>query len=493
MMSHITPPHFEEVVALAKGMPRGHDLTSQVEHEMYLAASDKLVELYRDNVEALKDVETVTTKDISAYPTIFHIAVKNALSKLRLGSLPKLHCTVVFAMYGEQNRMVPCGTGEGQHPNGEDFVRRKHQQMTWLFAERPDCSWSMIGSDDGCPTDSAGLCESIIASEGYGNVRVVRLLDAANGTDPCPALTPERLNAEPVTEEDKQKKPDGWMKLVKASQKGGAIIYGLWKASQDKFEDGREHAIVYTDSDLSTDLRQCGLNLHTMLGGPERFNCSISERFGIPNAVNCSAKTDEGVVPGLARDSIVHLTLRHKLRRHLLPPLTPIVDSQCGHKGVLVDAVVPILSNVRDLKGSFDMDWLIQLGLDGKKKGQLVHGVTPVAWVASVAESNFWGGGGGKDEDPAAARLKTMTSWFKIFHTMAGMSDGLAEEMKEYGISEEDAAWAAWVRSLTVESYASVVDSLVGNVLKGKTVLEMPEPAIMGMDLETIKSLAGPA
>merc|ERR1712000_163398 len=105
----------------------------------------------------------------------------------------------------------------------------------------------------------------------------------------------------------------------------------------------------------------------------------------------------------------------------LLPPLSPIIDTNCGHKGVTADAVKSVLPMVRDYKGSFDMDWLMCVGISGKAAGRKPIGVTPVAWVASVAESNFWGGGGGKTEDPAEAKLKSMTSWHKIFATMGTM------------------------------------------------------------------------
>merc|ERR1719272_1721238 len=96
----------------------------------------------------------------------------------------------------------------------------------------------------------------------------------------------------------------------------------------------KKHIIAYTDSDLSTDLALTGLNIDTIING--KVDCSVSQRFGQAYAVNCSKllSTAEGggIGSGLARDSIVHLTLRHKLRQNLLPPLTLIIDTNCGHK-----------------------------------------------------------------------------------------------------------------------------------------------------------------
>jgi len=188
---------------------------------------------------------------------------------------------------------------------------------------------------------------------GYTNVRCILLKDGVRAG--CPDLDCAKLKDETWNEEDK---------LVKASQKGGAIIYGLSVACDEPVDAGKKHCIIYTDSDLSTDLRLCGLNFDTMIN--QGFDCSVSERFGIPGAVNCSAKDTTGsVVPGLARASIVHLTLRHKLRMRLLPPLAPIIDTNCGHKGIMADAVKPVLKMVRDYKGSFDMDWLMCVGISG--------------------------------------------------------------------------------------------------------------------------------
>merc|ERR1711959_261071 len=97
-----------------------------------------------------------------------------------------------------------------------------------------------------------------------------------------------------------------------------------------------------------------------------------------------------GIGSGLARDSIVHLTLRHKLRQNLLPPLTLIIDTNCGHKAISGDAAMDAVSMVRDYKGSFDMDWLMCVGIASRKAGREPIGVTAIPWVASVGASNFW-------------------------------------------------------------------------------------------------------
>merc|ERR1719498_344847 len=194
--------------------------------------------------------------------------------------------------------------------------------------------------------------EGIFTKEGYTNVTVHKLKEALMKGE-LEGLDDAKLKSEAWNEDDK---------LVKASQKAGAILYGLSLACEEaKANPDKKHLIAYTDSDLSTDLALSGLNFDTILN--DKVDCSVSQRFGQPFAVNCSKLlTDEeggGIGSGLARDSIVHLSLRHKLRQNLLPPLTLIIDTNCGHKCISGDAALAAVSMVKDYKGSFDMDWLV--------------------------------------------------------------------------------------------------------------------------------------
>merc|ERR1712007_416097 len=144
--------------------------------------------------------------------------------------------------------------------------------------------------------------------------------------------------------------------MGKASQKAGAILLSMHLAGKEDV-GGKRHIIVYTDSDLSTDLSLCGHNFKTIFEGA---NCSVSQRFGQPYAVNCGKLlASGGIGAGMPRESMVHLSLRHKLRMNLLPPLAPIIDTNCGHKAITAKAVQETLAGVRDYKGSFDMDWVL--------------------------------------------------------------------------------------------------------------------------------------
>eukprot|EP00747_Dinoflagellata_sp_TGD_P148122 gnl/TRDRNA2_/TRDRNA2_176878_c0_seq2.p1 gnl/TRDRNA2_/TRDRNA2_176878_c0~~gnl/TRDRNA2_/TRDRNA2_176878_c0_seq2.p1 ORF type:complete len:554 (-),score=123.56 gnl/TRDRNA2_/TRDRNA2_176878_c0_seq2:148-1809(-) len=471
-------------LAFATTMTIGHDLTLDHEHRMYTMLADAF---YKDfSMSQLRALEKQTSEKIETtwqYSTLFHIALKDAISKKLMDTLPPIHCTVLFAMYKEANRMVPKGPDvKGvSHPNGEDFIRKKHQQMTWLFENRPDCSWTMMGCDDGCPVGSTQLCEGIVKEMGYKNVSTVQLKKACiEGT--CPVLDFKKLKSEAWDPNDA---------LVKASQKGGAIIYGLYEAQKEGAKyPGKEHIIVYTDSDLSTDLRLCGLNFDTIING--KVDCSVSQRFGQPFAVNCGKLvTTGGIAPGMPQSSMVHLTLRHKLRMNLLPPLGVITDTNCGHKAIRGKALDGVLDKVRDYKGSFDMDWLMCVGIASKSAGRKGIGVTAIPWVNSVGESNFWSAPGSGDETPEQAKLKTCTSWHKIFKTMVDMHGWHKEGLEKAGLlTAEQKAYVEFVSKLDVHGYIRMTDAIEAKLAKAGKTVSMPEPTILAMSLDELKKMA---
>merc|ERR1719218_235474 len=428
-------------------------------------------------MDSLREIEKKISEkmtDSFQFSTAFHIAVK-------------------FALYKEFNRILPKGEDKPgvSHPNGEDFVRRKHKQMSWLFANKTDSSWSLLGVDDGCDgvdkssgaklEPSADLMEQIFKGEGYTNVTVHRLKEGIKaGKTGAAGLDDAKLKSEAWNEDDK---------LVKASQKAGAILYGLNLACEEAAANpGKKHLIAYTDSDLSTDLALSGLNFDTILNG--KVDCSVSQRFGQPFAVNCSKLlTDEeggGIGSGLARDSIVHLTLRHKLRQNLLPPLTLIIDTNCGHKAISGEAALDAVSMVRDYKGSFDMDWLMCVGIASKKAGREPIGVTAIPWVASVGESNFWSAGGAPEDDPCAK----VRPWFKIFAAITQMNEWHKAGLEEVGLlTDECKGYVEWVSNLKVEDYKKLTDNILTKLGDGE-LTEMPNPVIMGMSLDELKAAA---
>merc|ERR1711971_1095109 len=322
-----------------------------------------------------------------------------------------------------------------------------------------------------------------IAKEmGYENVKFIRLKEAVkDGSAKAAGLDEDKLKSELWDEGDK---------LVKASQKAGAILYGLKVACDAKVDEGKKHIIVYTDSDLSTDLALCGLNFDTIING--NVDCSVSQRFGQPYAVNCGKLMTEaeggGIAPGMPKESMVHLSLRHKLRMNLLPPLAPITDTNCGHKAIVPETAAMTVSKVKDYKGSFDIDWLMCVGVCAKGAGRTAIGTTAIPWVNSVGESNFWSAPTGT-EDAAAKKLKSATSWHGIFKAMIQMYGWHQAELEKLGlVTAESKAYVEWVKNMDVQQYMRLSDAILKN-LEGKEV-NMPEPSIMKMSLADLKKLA---
>merc|ERR1712157_582370 len=127
---------------------------------------------------------------------------------------------------------------------------------------------------------------------------------------------------------------------------------------------------------------------------------------------------------------MIHLSLRHKLRQNLLPPLSLITDTNCG-------------------------------------------------------ESNFWAAPGAGGEDPEAAKLKTATSWHKIFATMCQIHEWHKAGMTEAGLlSPEAQEYVEWVKGMDVQMYMRLSDKIMAEL--GDKELTMPETTIMNYDLATL-------
>jgi len=485
--------------AVASKFPVGHDLTSEAEHEMYLRAAQEFHEGL--TLKELQEVETAissTTKETTNHPVLLHLAVKTAISKKLMAGLPAFHCTVVFALYREVNKMVPKGQDlpGTSHPDGEDFVRRKHKQMSWLFDKRKDCSWTMIGIDDGCDHDSGGLMEEIVRNEGYTNVSVHRLAKAVKEGS-CPVLDIRKLKEGWVD--------DDWNREVRASQRGGAILLGLHLAGKETdacSRSGKRHIIVHTDADLSSDLSTCGLNFKAIVDGAD---VSVSQRFGQPNAVNCSRKLKGcGVVPGLARKSIVHLSLRHKLRTKLLPPLAPLVDTSCRHRAITGELSAAILGKVRDYGGSFDLDWLIcaAIGSKANKSENASLRPTAIAWVAGVAESADSAFRCGDDEDysePSSRNTPPETEastavWLQGFQTVCQIHERHEEDLKKMipAMKVKAEPYLKWARKMDAKAYTTLVNKLLTK-LSDQELSVVPLPFIMDMSVAKLEHMSSNA
>jgi len=108
--------------------------------------------------------------------------------------------------------------------------------------------------------------------------------------------------------------------------------------------------------------------------------------------------------------------------------------------------------------------------------------------VNSVGESNFWSAPSG-DEDAAAKKLKSCSSWHKIFQAMIQMYGWHQADLEKIGmVTPESKAYVEWVKNMDVHQYMRLSDAILAK-LEGKEV-NMPEPTIMNMSLAEMKKLA---
>ena len=165
-------------------------------------------------------------------PLEFKIAAKLFESKKFLRE-NKQHVKVgvLFAMWGEQNRLLP---KTEENPNGEDSLRVKLQQLDWA-AQNSTIEWTLYAMDDGCPHNSGKIASEIAASSPMEkHVKILLLAEAL----------PQKHG------------PLAGLKSAEDSHKGGAIILGALEAMKDGMD-----VVITTDSDNSVHLGQIGLLL----------------------------------------------------------------------------------------------------------------------------------------------------------------------------------------------------------------------------------------
>ncbi|NUW72294.1 glycosyltransferase [Vibrio mediterranei] len=275
-------------------------------------------------------------------PLEYRLAVKLVASKRYVRKIQTpLRIGVVFAMWGEHNRLNP---KTEQNPNGEDSLRMKVEQLAWITSG--SCiDWHLYPVDDGCPHDSADIAKGIVkTTEQPDKVTVFKLSEHLD-TDEGPLAT---LNS------------------ADDSRKGGAIVLGCQKA----IDEGAD-VVVYTDADNSVHLGQIGLLLEpyleqakqVVLGNrkhPESILVKQEERWGI----------------GIK-------TLRH-MQRMIGEQIFSqgIKDTQAAFKLYSRDALQVILRNPTVYDFSFDTDWILA-AMEYNKPITTV----PFAFIDSAAES----------------------------------------------------------------------------------------------------------
>jgi len=351
-----------QVVELVNSASPLFDLTNN-EHQLRLYdLADQLLALPELDVPQLYEIA-----ERHDAPLEFRLAVKLVESRHNLLAVETpSNIAVVFAMWGEQNRLCP---KTSLNPNGEDSLRAKVQQLDWVT--RDTCvDWKLYPVDDGCPNQSASVARDIAYTLPDRQSVRIEVLELGNH---IPTDNGPLKNLESVDE----------------SRKGGAIILGC----QQALEQGAD-AVVYTDADNSVHLGQLGLllkpfiedNKQVVLGNRKHKHSILvkqEERWGV----------------GIK-------TLRH-MQRMIGAQIFEqgIKDTQAAFKLYGRDVLQKILLKPTVYDFSFDTDWIFA----AMEINQPITTV-PFAFIDSAAES-------------ASVVQGPMTTWYVLL-------DGLVKSAK---------------------------------------------------------------
>jgi hypothetical protein len=290
---------------------------------------------------------------------------------------PDTEIGIVFAMWGEQNRLLPASA---DNPNGENSLATKLEQLAWATRDAPGVRWRLYAVDDGCPHGSARIASEIAASHPLGDrVRVLSLPDALPAT------------ANPLRN----------LASAGDSRKAGAIILGAMRA----IEDGAQ-AVIYTDADNSVHLGQIGLLLAPFQERERRV------------VLGSRKHPDSVLVKDAARWGVGIAILRHMQRMVGKAIFSRgILDTQAAFKLYESSLLARIIDSPTVYDFSFDTDWILAALACNETIEQV-----PFAFIDSFAES-------------ASITQGPMTTWETLLFGLCksvrrhGFAEGSAAEM----------------------------------------------------------------
>ena len=319
---------------LIQGAKTKFDLTETADQQSLYALTDQLLGLPLDEIKTIARQEET--------PLAFKIATKLIDSRqFLLVNRQPVKVGVVFAMWGEQNRLRPKSP---DNPHGEDSLRVKLEQLDWA-TEGTAVTWQLYAVDDGDPHDSGALAAQIAAEHPLGDRVNVLWLDQALPTAKGPLTN---------------------LKSADDSRKGGAVIYGCIQAIADGVD-----AVIYTDADNSVHLGQIGLLLRPFLQNNTRVVLGNRKH---PDAV---------LVKQEGRWGIGIKVLRH-MQRMIGQAIfsRDIRDTQAAFKLYESDLLRQIIADPTVYDFSFDTDWILAAIASGEPFEKV-----PFAFIDSAAES----------------------------------------------------------------------------------------------------------
>jgi len=315
-------------------------LIAQSRNEFDLTSEESQQSLYT-LAEQLMEINQPIDFSSGSLPLEFRMAgklVKSRKAALDLAKPVKLG--VIFAMWGEQNRLLPKSEA---NPNGEDTLRTKLAQLEWVCRDTR-IDWTLYAVDDGCPKNSGKIAQKIVAKHPLGKKVRVYFLD-------------EHV---PATEG-----PLTRLASANDSRKGGAIILGALKA----IEDGME-AIIYTDADNSVHLGQIGILLEKFDGG---FKVVLGNRKD-PDSILVKQENRWGIGIKLLRH--MQRMVGHSIFSQ------DILDTQAAFKLYESQLLKEIIKDPAVFDFSFDSDWISAV-----LASNIPFAKVPFAFIDSFAES----------------------------------------------------------------------------------------------------------
>jgi len=426
---NFNPEVAKAVKLLNAATPISRDLTDDEETSSVLRLADEILDSGID-IELWKSMTYGNETEKPASVVVLS-AVGAAESKLLMKKCPPHHLTCIFAMFGEKNRIRT----KEEHPNGQNFMVNKIKQLEWLFAGEEEKTFDLVAVDDGCPDKSGELAKAVIDKHELKNVTLMDVRDAFKSND---QFFVDR----------------GLDEAGKKSRKGGAILYGLRQVASMPAVQGKPNLVMYTDSDLSTDMALCGKLSYGIL----KEGCSISAgaRYGSPGTFLVKPPV-HGASPHpqshFEQPNMMKIVLRHYVRARLLPMLHGICDTQCAFKCFKREDLLNITTDVRSLQADFDMELLLCALLHYRKQGV---GAEKLAYIAGTlftedfAESNF---------------MATADDPDKSYRTFATMTQGLVGTHERFIDKDSEEAESVkdlveFCRTMDWEKYKRMHDKL---------------------------------
>jgi len=321
------------------------DLTNKEDIQSIYEMANGILKEY-SNIDVMNTLEEKYASDKSSLA--YNVAIKIAKSKLLLKNIDKkISLSVVFAIYNEQNRILD----SSDHPNGENFIKNKIDQLNWLFEDVSDLvEWKMIIVGDGCPHNSGRIAQKIIEKSFKNYAIEVLFLEEAI------------KNNLPITKN---------IRSTKESQKGGSVIYGIWKASRDN--NNSNHIIAYTDADLSIHLSQIGLLINEIVNN------------GVKVSIGSKREKRSILLKSPSRNLRGMFFI--SLWKQLLPNLTYLNDTQCPLKAYRADLVYDIIEENEESKFAFDIELLLRAQLYKNDENKPMIKSRAIAVIDSEVES----------------------------------------------------------------------------------------------------------